>query len=82
MLHLKDLRVRSVGEEVTVLDRKRHPLSAMFLKRYDSKRVRGSGSVNDMKGKGLAGGEQGIGVRLEEKSRGRSVAMAIITGQS
>ena len=36
------------GKDLGDRERRGHPLPALFLKRYDSKRVRGWGSVNDM----------------------------------
>jgi hypothetical protein len=54
-------------------------LLPLFLKRYDSKRVRGWGSVNDMTGKDLGDRGQEVGTKLENESRGRSVTMATIT---
>jgi hypothetical protein len=44
---------------------------AMFLKRYDSKRVRGWGSVNDMIPWELGDRRQGAGVRPAKESRER-----------
>jgi hypothetical protein len=49
VLHLNDLGDRE--------HRREHPLPALFLKRYDSKRVRGWGSAKELKGKDLEEGE-------------------------
>jgi hypothetical protein len=45
------------AKELTGVDKEwsECPFPAMFLKRYDSKRVRGWGLVNDMTGKDLGG---------------------------
>jgi hypothetical protein len=63
VLHLKDLWGWGTSERLKV-GTSGIPLP-MFLKRYDSKRVRGWGSVNDMTGKDLGGS---WGRRAEGKS--------------
>ena len=87
MLHIKDLEKRKRGDtEITRLRERTLEGGASpppgFLKRYDSERVRGWGSANDMIPWDLWGSGGGSGIRLREGAACGRGMHSINTGEN